>query len=202
MFADSSQFTPEQQETGAPAETLPEDGSNVEVRVDVSEDRNTLTQELLEIAEEAYTMPPPTDSRRGRGRPPAGRAAHRGRPLTTKPTSTELGRRFLSAKKRKATSGDESSSSEDGESQVLTKRARPLNLTVEQERDVVEWLQQHDIFYNKKLLDYKDVGKKSRLLQEKAGELNVHGEYSIIYVLCHVYVICDKITTIKPLLFM
>ncbi|KAK7071912.1 hypothetical protein SK128_010545 [Halocaridina rubra] len=41
-----------------------------------------------------------------------------------------------------------------------------INLTI------VKWFQEHEIFYNKKLIDDKDMGKKACLPGEKAAELN------------------------------
>lgn len=83
-----------------------------------------------------------------------------------------------------------SSSAEESEApnQVLmSNRTRRINLTIKKERNVVEWFQEHEIFYNKKLTNYKDTGKKARLLEEKATELNVHGECNLIFMMFSSY---------------
>ncbi|XP_063865407.1 uncharacterized protein LOC135103308 [Scylla paramamosain] len=136
---------------------------------------NTLSQLKEEPQEENFFMPPPA-TRSGGTRRQRGRAAHPGQTFTAKSTKKRLGLRFVTTTKRmQPSSGDEYSSSEEAEGQVLhPKRPRVTILTVEQERNVAEWLQEHELFYNKKLNDYKDVRKKYRLLQEKADELNVH----------------------------
>ncbi|XP_076033982.1 uncharacterized protein LOC143020920 [Oratosquilla oratoria] len=42
----------------------------------------------------------------------------------------------------------------------------------EQEKELAEWLKQHEIFYNKKLNIHKDACARNRLVAEKAKELN------------------------------
>ncbi|XP_076034782.1 uncharacterized protein LOC143021266 [Oratosquilla oratoria] len=42
----------------------------------------------------------------------------------------------------------------------------------EQEKELAEWLKQHEIFYNKKLTIYRDADARNRLLAEKTKELN------------------------------
>lgn len=131
------------------------------------------------MQEEEGDMPPPHKWPQ-ETRPRGARGAHPGWPLTTQLTQKRLARRFLTSSKRKATktSGDESTSSEETNTSrvLLSKRARGLLLTAEQESGIVEWLQKNELLYNKKLMSYKDVGKKSLLMEEKAAKLNVHGE--------------------------
>lgn len=138
--------------------------------------KNTFSPLKQEPQEEEDSIPPP-DTRSGRSRGQCSRFVHPGQTLTTKSSHKRLGLRFLTiTKRRKPSSGDEYNSSEETEGQVLhAKRPQVINLTVEQESDVAKWLQEHQLFYNKKLNDYKDVRKKYRLLQGKADELNVHG---------------------------
>ncbi|KAK7083637.1 hypothetical protein SK128_007665 [Halocaridina rubra] len=128
------------------------------------------------IDEEKRNTLPPLQKR-----PVGGLGANPRRPLTTHPTPKQLGRRFTTTSKRKTgkktTGEDSNSSAEESEAPsqvIMSNRSRGINLTVEQERDVVKWFQEHEIFYNKKLTDYRDTGKKARLLEEKAVELNVH----------------------------
>ncbi|XP_063594460.1 uncharacterized protein LOC134771454 [Penaeus indicus] len=129
--------------------------------------------------EEEMAIPPP--QKRPGKRPAGGQHADCRRPLTAHPTPKQLGRRFTTASKRKTkktTSGGGYGSSAEGSEApsqfILSNRSRGINLTGEQERDAVEWFQEHEIFYNKKLTDYKNTGKKARLLEEKAAELSVH----------------------------
>ena len=42
----------------------------------------------------------------------------------------------------------------------------------DQEAELAEWYQQHPLFYNKKLKDYKNMQKKQRLFEEKATEMD------------------------------
>lgn len=44
-------------------------------------------------------------------------------------------------------------------------------MSPEDEQDMVEWLQAHPIFYNKKMTSYKETAKKERMWAEKATEL-------------------------------
>ena len=46
-------------------------------------------------------------------------------------------------------------------------------LTKEQEEDIVDWLKDHPIFYNKKLNAYKDTEQRNRLLEKKAKRLRI-----------------------------
>ena len=100
-------------------------------------------------------------------------------------SSPRLPRRFLTTSRRrtKESKNRRESSSDEGDkaSQVLGGRkpltsSRGLNLTASQERDVVEWYQDNELFYKKKLRCYKDTAKKGRLLAEKAAELDINGE--------------------------
>ncbi|CAG2190045.1 unnamed protein product [Mytilus edulis] len=45
------------------------------------------------------------------------------------------------------------------------------DLTLEEEQNMVEWMEAHPILYNKKMTTYKDTGKKERMWLEKAEEL-------------------------------
>ena len=102
-------------------------------------------------------------------------------------TRPKVPRRFLttSTRKSKKKSGGDSSSDKGDTSQVIggsrPSSSRGLNLTPCQERDVVEWFQQHEIFYNKKLRCYKDTAKKGCLLVEKAAELDINGECKFFF---------------------
>lgn len=153
------------------------------VKEEAEERRNTLSEAW---EEEEMVMPSP-QKRPGR-RPVDGQGANPRRPLTARPTPKQLARRFTTTSKRKTekkTKGEDSSSSAEKSealTQVMSNRSRGINLTVEEERDVAEWFQDHDIFYNKKLTSYKDTGKKARLLEEKAAKLNVHGECNLIFM--------------------
>ena len=42
----------------------------------------------------------------------------------------------------------------------------------DQEAELAEWYQQHPLFYNKKLKDYKNIQKKQRLFEEKATKMD------------------------------
>ena len=52
-------------------------------------------------------------------------------------------------------------------------RQQPLNLTLEQQDDVVTWFIEHELLYDKGHADYKLTEKKSALWKEKADELSV-----------------------------
>lgn len=73
-------------------------------------------------------------------------------------------------------SSDANDDTEDSHQPPCRKRRQTTKLTPEQERDMVEWLQDHPLFYDKKLSDYKNLAKKKLLLEEKAHELNTYGE--------------------------
>ncbi|VDH99431.1 Hypothetical predicted protein [Mytilus galloprovincialis] len=45
------------------------------------------------------------------------------------------------------------------------------DLTLEEEQNMVEWMETHPILYNNKITTYKDTGKKERMWLEKAEEL-------------------------------
>ena len=78
----------------------------------------------------------------------------------------------------------QSCGSQDGEELGLptTKKRGKLFLTEEQEQDVAEWYQAHEILYSKARKEYKDVKMKSRLYEEKAASLNVDPCYTGIYL--------------------
>ena len=78
----------------------------------------------------------------------------------------------------------QSCGSQDGEELGLptTKKRGKLFLTEEQEQDVAEWYQAHEILYSKARKEYKDVKMKSRLYEEKAASLNVDPCYTGIYI--------------------
>jgi len=44
-------------------------------------------------------------------------------------------------------------------------------LSREDEHQMVEWLEEHPIFYNKKMTSYKDTAKKEMMWMEKAAEM-------------------------------
>jgi len=69
------------------------------------------------------------------------------------------------------------------------KRRDKLFLTEEQEQDVAEWYQAHEVLYNKARKEYKDVKMKSRLYEDKAASLNVDPCCTGMYVsLCTINV--------------
>ncbi|XP_037795647.1 uncharacterized protein LOC119590986 [Penaeus monodon] len=149
----------------------------VDVMREKAEEKTNILSQARE--EDEMAMPPP--QKRPGKRSVGGQGAVSRRPLTAHPNPKQLGRRFTTASKRKTektkSGEDPSSSAEENEvpSQViLSNRSRGINLTGEQECDVVDWFQEHEIFYNKKLTDYRETGKKARLLEEKAAELSLH----------------------------
>ena len=180
------------------AELSQEKDSQEEEEIDVSVEigRNTLSQELEdeqrtlgtisqdweeeEDYEDVAGMPPPSKRHT---------AEQRETPRRSSSTSTRprVPRRFLTTRRRRSKKKSGESSSDEGEaSQVIggskPSSSRGLNLTPCQERDVVEWFQQHEIFYKKKLRCYKDTAKKGRLLTEKAAELDINGECKNIFI--------------------
>ena len=57
-----------------------------------------------------------------------------------------------------------------------TKRPRKkpepkLQLAAKDERDLIEWYREHELLYNPQHAEFKDKGKKQRILDEKAQEL-------------------------------
>jgi hypothetical protein len=70
----------------------------------------------------------------------------------------------------------EGTNEENDEDEEVLEKARPskpgkskgIVLTVEQKEDMVEWLQDNDMLYNKKKTDCKDVTKKALLWKQKA----------------------------------
>ena len=53
------------------------------------------------------------------------------------------------------------------------KKAKPPLLMTEQEDDMVEWLKENHCLFNKKLNDYKNCEKKTRLWKENAEKIQV-----------------------------
>lgn len=79
-------------------------------------------------------------------------------------------------------------------SQQKKVRKKGLNLTDEQEEDLVEWVKAHPILYDKSLRANKDVAKKRALWEEKAAELDVNG--ANIYLITYLPgLTCDFIAT-------
>lgn len=162
--------------------------------VDVMREKAEEKTNILSQAREEDEMDMPSPQKRPGKRSVGGQGAVSRQPLTAHPNPKQLGRRFTTASKRKTektkSGEDPSSSAEENEvpSQViLSNRSRGINLTGEQECDVVDWFQEHEIFYNKKLTDYRETGKKARLLEEKAAELSLHGECNLMLIMFSSY---------------
>ena len=80
------------------------------------------------------------------------------------------------------TQGTQDSQEEESSGFVSTRaghagRRAPLLLTREQEEDLVDWLKDHPIFYNKKLSAYKDTEQRNRLLEMKAKQLRIYSKF-------------------------
>ena len=64
-----------------------------------------------------------------------------------------------------------------GSTRAHAGRRPPILLTREQEEDLVDWLKEHPIFYNKKLNAYKDTEQRNRLLEMKAKQLRIYSKF-------------------------
>ena len=64
-----------------------------------------------------------------------------------------------------------------GSTRAHAGRRPAIVLTTEQEEDLVDWLKDHPIFYNKKLNAYKDTEKRNRLLETKAKQLHIYSKF-------------------------
>ncbi len=58
---------------------------------------------------------------------------------------------------------------EEGSQPADKKRKIVTDLTPEQEEDMIQWLRDHPVLWNKKLTDYKDITLKDALWQEQAN---------------------------------
>ncbi len=53
-------------------------------------------------------------------------------------------------------------------SQKASRKKEPLLLTDEQQADVIDWLKENTIIYNKRLREYRNTEKKNKLWADKA----------------------------------
>ena len=68
---------------------------------------------------------------------------------------------------------EEDSLEVDEGSGLVTKKKKLLTaLTPEQEEEMVEWLSEHPVLWNKKMKDYKDTQMKEALWIEQAGKMD------------------------------
>jgi len=61
----------------------------------------------------------------------------------------------------------------DGDEPATKKRKLTVMLSEDQEEGLVEWFQEHELFYNQKLKEFKLKDKKDRMLSDKAKELKI-----------------------------
>ncbi|MEW8548748.1 MAG: hypothetical protein AB2693_35045 [Candidatus Thiodiazotropha sp.] len=61
---------------------------------------------------------------------------------------------------------------DDVEGAAVKKRKLFTALTPEQEEEMVEWLAEHPVLWNKKMKDYKDIHMKDALWREQAGKMD------------------------------
>ncbi len=66
-----------------------------------------------------------------------------------------------------------SSMSSQETSQNASRKKEPLFLTDEQQADMIDWLKDNAIIYNKRLWEYRNTEKKNKLWCDKAKELGV-----------------------------
>lgn len=55
-------------------------------------------------------------------------------------------------------------------------KQKSMKLTPQEEQELAEFYEENFCFYDKSLSDFKNSKKKDRLLQEKAGTMNLTGE--------------------------
>lgn len=55
-------------------------------------------------------------------------------------------------------------------------KQKSMKLTPQEEQELAEFYEENFRFYDKSLSDFKNSKKKDRLLQEKAGTMNLTGE--------------------------
>ncbi len=58
-------------------------------------------------------------------------------------------------------------------SQKASMKKEPLFLTEEQQADMIDWLKENTIIYNKRLREYRNTEKKNKLWDDKDKELGV-----------------------------
>ena len=73
-------------------------------------------------------------------------------------------------------------SSEDEEEDTAKSNFKVPQLTPEQEQELAEFYEENPLFYDKNRSDFKNTKKKDRLLQEKAEQIKVSGEYYSEYL--------------------
>ena len=70
---------------------------------------------------------------------------------------------------------------DDGDLPPKAKRAKVSeNISAQQEQILVDWFSENPLFYDQSLKDFKNKGKRDRLLEDKAKELNMSGSYTLI----------------------
>lgn len=76
---------------------------------------------------------------------------------------------------------DEDATLQDGELGIRARRCKvPDSLTEGQEDALAEWFQSQPLFFDQSERDFKDKDKRERLLEEKAQEFGLRGDYLII----------------------
>ncbi len=97
----------------------------------------------------------------------------RSRSATPAPTAVIIGVitvvRGNTPKPTQSVHDDETSGSEDG------KKALPLDLTPEQEDELIEWVKDNPILYHRKMNVYKRTDKKTALWDAKGLEMKISG---------------------------
>lgn len=110
-------------------------------------------------------------------------AAKKKRPIEPEPEEVEVEEPEISEKEDEPPAASQQASAE-AESQPAPKSKRTkrkaLVLTEEQEVDLAEWIRIHPEIYSKGLKSYKDSGRKKKLWDDKAEELNI--EYDVLRV--------------------
>ncbi len=65
-------------------------------------------------------------------------------------------------------------------------------LSDEDEVRVVEWLADHPLMFNKKIMEYKETGKKEKLLEKLGEELGFTGRHKLNFYLLLLLLIVSK----------
>ena len=65
--------------------------------------------------------------------------------------------------------------SDDGLPLIKRRHVPNEQLSPEEEQILVEWFSEHPLFYDQTETDFKNRGKKERLLSEKAKDFNITG---------------------------
>lgn len=117
---------------------------------------------------------PPRDSKMKAPAKKKGKPAARSVPVTVEERPPD-GAQKKQQQETQGTSEETSQHEQCPSPERKEKKEKFLNFTDEQEEELVEWLKNHEIFYNKALKTYKDTKMKQRLWSDKAKEMGLEG---------------------------